>query len=278
MDDPLLATRFHEAPSVSHDAASAPLAARHDARSERASSLASASAEATPTLTVIVPVFNEVRTIDEAIRRTLTAPCSKQVIVVDDGSTDGTRDVLAAWRDNAELTILCHDRNRGKGAAIRTALEHAVGRFTIIQDADLECVPEDYPRLLEPLLSGRAQVVYGSRFLQPANAPQRFRVFRLGVSVLNWFVRFLYGVRLTDEATCFKVFPTEVLRSMDLRCKRFEFCPEVTAKACRLGLAITEVPVYYCPRDARAGKKIRVWDGMVALATLWRLRKWQPGR
>ena len=235
----------------------------------------SVSEEAPPTLTVIVPVYNEVRTIDEAIRRTLAAPGSKQIIMVDDGSTDGTREVLRAWEENWELTILYHDVNRGKGAAIRTALAHAQGRFTIIQDADLECVPEDYPRLLEPLLAGRAQVVYGSRFHRALGPPHRWRVFRLGVVVLNWCVRLLYGARLTDEATCFKVFPTAVLRGMDLECERFEFCPEVTAKACRLGLSILEVPVHYTPRDVQAGKKIRVWDGIVALATLWKYRKWR---
>ena len=238
--------------------------------------LAPLSGEGPPTLTVIVPVYNEAPTIDEAIRRTLAIPCSKQILVVDDGSTDGTTDVLKGWEDNPGLTVLYHDVNRGKGAAIRTALAHVRGRFTIIQDADLECLPEDYPRLLEPLLSGKAEVVYGSRFLQALGPRRRAGVFRLGVSVLNLCVRLLYGVRLTDEATCFKTFPTAVLRSMDLQCRRFEFCPEVTAKACRLGIPILEVPVHYFPRDVNAGKKIRLWDGIVAIATLWRLRKWQP--
>lgn len=232
--------------------------------------------EQPPVLTVIVPVYNEVRTIDETIRRILAVAYSKQVLVVDDGSTDGTKEVLRRWKDDAELTVLVHDVNRGKGAAIRTALEFARGRFTIIQDADLECIPEDYPRMVDPLLSGEAHVVYGSRFLEGGRLrPGRWGMFRLGVALLNLCVRLFYGVRLTDEATCFKAFPTAVLRSMDLQCDRFEFCPEVTAKACRLGLVIREVAVRYYPRGMDCGKKIRWTDGITAIATLWKLRNWR---
>lgn len=228
-------------------------------------------------LTVIVPVFNEVRTIDELLRRVLAASYEKQVVVVDDGSTDGTVEVLERWEGHAEVELLQHSKNRGKGAAIRTGLEHAQGRFTIIQDGDLEYDPGDYPRLIGPLLSGEAQVVYGSRYLRGEGQRRRpWRLFRCGVAVLNVCVRLLYRARLTDEATCYKAFPTALLRAMDLQCERFEFCPEVTAKTCRLGLRIHEVPIRYNARSAQAGKKIRWTDGLAALAALWRWRNWQP--
>ena len=230
-----------------------------------------------PLLTVIVPVYNEVETIDQLVRRVLAAPYAKQLIVVDDGSTDGTAEVLEAWQRCPGIELLRHGKNRGKGAAIRTGLELARGRFTIVQDADLEYDPEDYPRLMEPLLSGAAQVVYGSRYIHPnEGSVPRWRLFRWGVSVLNVCVRLLYGTRLTDEATCYKAFPTSLLRSMDLQCERFEFCPEVTAKTCRLGLTILEVPIRYDARSVEAGKKIRWTDGLEALATLWKWRRWHP--
>jgi glycosyltransferase involved in cell wall biosynthesis len=251
-------------------------------------------------LTVIVPVYNEVATIDEVLRRVLAAPFDKQVIVVDDGSTDGTTARLAAFASSLTLStsgetggdgesgrtqaeILTHPTNRGKGAAIRTGLARACGRFTLVQDADLEYDPNDYTRVLEPLLEGRAQVVYGSRYssLSPPGGGEGAARrpdwrFRSGVRLLNWCVRLLYGVRLTDEATCYKAFPTEILRAMDLRCERFEFCPEVTAKACRMGLTIHEVPIRYSPRTAKEGKKIGVRDGVAALRELWKWRRWVP--
>lgn len=234
--------------------------------------------EETPLLTVIIPVYNEVQTIDALLRRVLAAPYEKQVIVVDDSSTDDTVGILEKWEEHPRVEFLQHSENRGKGAAIRTGLAYAEGRFTIIQDADLEYDPQDYPRVIEPFLSGEAQVVYGSRYLRKAGEPrQPWRLLRFGVSVLNVCVRLLYGARLTDEATCYKAFPTELLQSMDLQCERFEFCPEVTAKTCRLGLTIQEVPIRYHARSVQQGKKIRWHDGLDALATLWKWRKWQPG-
>ncbi len=232
--------------------------------------------EGNPVLTVIVPVYNEVQTIDELLHRVLAAPYAKQVIVVDDGSSDGTAEVLKSWAGHSHVELLQHSDNRGKGAAIRTGLVHALGTFTIIQDADLEYDPQDYPRLIEPILSGQAQLVYGSRYLRCDGSPrQRWRLFRCGVLFLNTCVRLLYGARLTDEATCYKVLPTSLLRAMDLQCERFEFCPEVTAKACRLGLSILEVPIHYDARSMQAGKKIRWTDGVEAMKTLWKWRNWQ---
>lgn len=230
-----------------------------------------------PCAGVIVPVDNEASTIVPLLGRVLNAaPAEKEVIIADDDSTDGTWDIVRGWDGRAKVEVLRHECNRGKGAAIRTGLGQARGTFTIIQDGDLEYDPQDYERLLTPLLADQADVVYGSRYLSPAGrAAARWRILRLGVSLLNFCVRVLYGNCLTDEATCYKVFRTADLRAMDLQCERFEFCPEVTAKACRMGLQILEIPISYQPRSVREGKKIRLRDGWQAIRTLWRWRNWE---
>jgi len=227
-----------------------------------------------PLLTVIIPVYNEVRSLQLIIERVKRASYSKQIIAVDDGSTDGTSQLLARLADPPHVEALFHGDNKGKGAAIRTALERAVGEFTIIQDADLEYDPEDFPCLMAPMLAGEADAVYGSRYLSGLNNFHGRRYFDYGVKVLNLAVHTIYGVTITDEATCYKLFPTHALRAMDLKCKAFEFCPEVTAKACRLGLRIMEVPIRYTPRSIADGKKIRLKDGVDALWTLWQYRNW----
>ncbi|HUG70871.1 MAG TPA: glycosyltransferase family 2 protein [Pirellulaceae bacterium] len=232
------------------------------------------SAEHPPLLTVLVPVFNECERVTTALQHVCQSAFAMQVVVVDDGSTDATSIALREWDRPPYVAVLSHAQNRGKGAAIRTAIKHAVGRFTIIQDADLEYDPADYSKLLEPLLNGEADVVYGSRYLNRANDFSGRRRFDWGVKFLNLIVRLMYGVKITDEATCYKLFPTSLLRAMDLQCERFEFCPEVTAKACRLGLRIKEVPISYSPRSIAEGKKIRLRDGIQALWTLWKYRKW----
>jgi hypothetical protein len=233
-----------------------------------------------PILTVVIPAFNEEATIDELLRRVVAAPYTKQIIVVDDGSKDRTAEIVRRWEDRGEVELLQHATNRGKGAAIRTALEHAQGQFTIIQDADLEYDPQDYARVIQPLLDGSASVVYGSRYFhfrgRAGRARRRLSMLRCGVGLLNWCVRLLYGAKLTDEATCYKAFPTSGLRAMQLECERFEFCPEVTAKACRMGLAIAEVPIRYDPRTTQEGKKFRWRDGLEALWCLWKWRRWKP--
>lgn len=224
-----------------------------------------------PLLTVVVPVYNERATIDRLLASVRDAPYSKQIVVVDDASTDGSSELLRKWRQTGRIELLTHTQNQGKGAAICTGLARARGQFTIIQDADLEYDPEDYGRVIQPLLDGQADVVYGSRRLGCEGTwRQVFNPFYHGVTFLNLWVRILYGVRITDEATCYKAFPTAVLHSMDLACQRFEFCPEVTAKACRMGLKILEVPIRYTSRGVRDGKKIRSRDAVDAVRTLWR--------
>lgn len=229
-----------------------------------------------PVLSVILPVFNEVQTVDQLLRRVAAQGYDKEIIVVDDGSTDGTSDVLQRWATNSKLTIMRHSENFGKGASIVTGLQLATGTYVIIQDADLEYAPEDYQRLIEPLRAGTSQVVYGSRYLDHAAVRGQPLVCRLGVSILNRVTRAIYGVRLTDCATCYKVMPTPLLKSLDLECRRFEFCEEVTAKLARMEIPITEVPISYQPRCKAQGKKIRWRDGVEAMWTLWRFRKWKP--
>lgn len=233
------------------------------------------SQDAAPLLSVLVPVFNERATIAEILQRILDVDLDKEVVVVDDGSTDGTRDVLREWDGRAGIRVLLHPQNQGKGMAVRTALAAARGRYCLVQDADLEYNPAEYPRLLAPLQAGSAQVVYGSRYLRGARN-DRWRLFRQGVRLLNGMVRILYGARLTDVSTCHKLLSTELLRSLELECRRFEFCPEVTAKLCRLGVTIHEVPISYLPRTLAEGKKIRLRDGWEAIQTLWKYRRWRP--
>lgn len=228
-----------------------------------------------PLLTVIVPVFNEADTIDALLSALLLVPLDKQVVIVDDGSSDRTPRALEKWTDLPGVEVVRHRVNRGKGAAIRTGLAFARGRFTVIQDGDLEYDPQDLARVVAPLRDGTAQVVYGSRYLLDRRAFWRWDSFRWGVALLNLCIRILFSQRLTDEATCYKAFPTNLLKTMDLQCEGFEFCPEVTAKACRLGVTIHEVPISYTPRGMTAGKKIRWSDGLTALLTAWRWRRWE---
>ncbi|MEE8169342.1 MAG: glycosyltransferase family 2 protein [Phycisphaerae bacterium] len=224
-----------------------------------------------PEISVLVPVYDEAGTVDELLRRVSAAPYRKQVIVVDDGSSDGTREILKQWNGRAGVEVHAHDRNRGKGAALRTALAHATAPYTIVQDADLEYDPADYPKLIEPLRRGQARVVYGTRYSGADNVLP-WTKFRLGVHLLNAMVRVLYGARITDEATCYKAFETELLQSLNLRCERFEFCPEATAKVLKRGLRIVEVPIRFRYRTAAEGKKIGWRDGFEAIWTLLKYR------
>ena len=219
-------------------------------------------------VSVIVPVYNEAAHLDELLKAISASPVQKEIIVVDDGSTDGTREKLLALPAIEGLTIVFHERNCGKGAAIRTALQYARGEYVLIQDSDLEYDPKDYPALLKPLQSGEANVVYGVR----PDRPERGLRFYLGAKFLTQLSNLLYGANIHDEATCYKVFRTSLLKNIPLQCERFEFCPEVTAKLCRLGEKIHEVPVSYHPRSREQGKKLRYSDGWIAIWTLVRLR------
>jgi glycosyltransferase involved in cell wall biosynthesis len=226
-----------------------------------------------PDVTVIVPALNEDRTIAEIVRRLLSLPLRLQVIVVDDGSTDGTGKALDEYRDR--IVVLRNDRPTGKGSAIRQALAYASGRVVVIQDADLEYSPEEIPALVEPVLKGIYGVVYGTRFTRgfPSGMAWPNRIVNW---LLVWTVRLMFGRPITDEATCYKAVRRDLLESMELRCERFEFCPEVTAKAIRMGEPIHEVPVSYTPRSKGAGKKIRWTDAPEAFLTLLRYWRWRP--
>jgi glycosyltransferase involved in cell wall biosynthesis len=225
-----------------------------------------------PDLTVLVPALNEQDTIGEVIERLLALPISSQIVVIDDGSSDATPEILARYADR--VTVLRNERPTGKGSAIRKGLTHARGRAVVIQDADLEYQPEELPLLVSPLLAGEADVVYGTRF---ASGTPRGMAWpnKLVNRLLVLAVRLLYGVRITDEATCYKAFTRSTLERMNLVCKRFEFCPEATAKAIRLGKKIHEMPISYVPRTKAAGKKIRWTD---APAAFWALLRHRFGR
>ncbi len=219
-------------------------------------------------VSVIVPVYNEAAHVDELLQAIHASPVKKEIIIVDDGSTDGTREKLQALPPSDDVTIVFHESNCGKGAAIRTALAYARGEYVLIQDSDLEYDPQDYPALLRPLEEGKANVVYGVR----PDRPERGLRFFLGAKLLTHLTNLLYGAGIHDEATCYKVIRRSLLAQIQLDCHRFEFCPEVTAKLCRMGEKIAEVPISYNPRSAVEGKKIRHSDGWLAIGTLIRYR------
>ena len=224
-------------------------------------------------LSIVIPVYNEKNTVEEVLCQVRAVALEKEIIVVDDGSTDGTREILKKISD-PEIKIIFQPRNFGKGAAIRRGLQEARGGYVIIQDADLEYDPQDFKRMLEPVFEEGAKVVYGNRFWQ--KVPGQTWKTKLARVILTGMTNLLYGAGIHDEATCYKLFQTEVIQSMDLKAERFEFCPEVTAKARRRGLKIYEVPISYKPRGDDAGKKIKFRDGLTAIWTLLRYLFWNP--
>src|SRR5579884_1913704 len=225
-------------------------------------------------VSIHIPVYNEFLTLPLVVQRVLAAPlpegCEKEVVIVDDGSTDGTTELLAQYQDSPLVVVHHSIVNFGKGAALRIGIAKSTGDILLVQDGDLEYDPRDYVKLLEPIVSGRAKVVYGSRFRQGVRG-MRWRNW-IANKLLTLAANALYGARITDEATAYKAFAREVIEAVDLRCVRFEFCPEVTAKVRRLGYEIAEVPISYNPRGILEGKKIRWQDGVEAMWTLVKYR------
>lgn len=241
-------------------------------------------------LSIIMPVYNERATIEEIVQRVravdltvdvngsnrlLKGPVQleREIVIVDDGSTDGTRDILTCWREAApdDMQIIFHQQNGGKGAALRTGFEHATGDVFVIQDADLEYDPRDYIKLLGPLLEGRSPVVYGSRFLGGPRSAMSL-THTLGNKMLTVSTNLLYGTSLSDMETCYKCFRRDVIANMPLRSRRFEIEPELTAKILKRGYPIFEVPISYNGRAFHEGKKITWRDGFTALRTLVKYR------
>ena len=242
----------------------------------------------------MMPVYNEQQTIRSILARVRAAPLDveferlqregdndirsiqtihleREIVVVDDGSTDGTRDLLRLEEQKGDIRLIFHERNRGKGAAIRTAIEHATGDILLIQDADLEYDSRDYPALLQPILEGNAKVVYGSRFLGGTRKTMLFW-HSVGNRFLTFLTNLLYDTTLSDMETCYKVFEVDVIQGISLRSNRFDFEPEFTAKVLKRGHRIYEVPISYSGREFEEGKKITWRDGVVALWTLLKYR------
>jgi glycosyltransferase involved in cell wall biosynthesis len=227
-------------------------------------------ASAKPCLGVVIPVYNEVNTVDAILKRVLSQPSVAEVLVVDDCSTDGTLERLKRWPSTDDrVRLIFHQGNQGKGAAVRSGLRQSTAPVVIVQDADLEYDPADYASMLKEIFSGNADVVYGSRF---ANNERRRNALwhTLGNRVLTTIGNLATGFRLTDSATCYKMFRRDVLARIQLEEDRFGFCPEVTAKVAKLRVRLVEVPISYSARGVAQGKKIRLRDGLDALRCIIR--------
>lgn len=222
-------------------------------------------------ITVLIPAYNEVKTIQEIVKRVQKTGLASEILIVDDGSTDGTRDVLQALDVQDGVRVVYHEKNMGKGAAVRTGIKNASGDVILIQDADLEYDPRDYPAILQPLEEGLAEVVYGSRFL---GAPRRPTMFwhMVANKLLTLMTNILYDNILTDMETGYKVFRRQVVADMPLHAKRFDFEPEFTAKILKRKVRIFEVPISFNPRDYEEGKKIGIKD---AFEAVWALIKYR---
>ena len=222
-------------------------------------------------LSIIIPVYNEEKTILEILERVEAVELpnlEKEIIIIDDCSTDGSKEILKTLEQ--KYKILYHPNNQGKGAALRTGFQQTWGDFLIIQDADLEYNPQEYPRLLEPIIQNKTDIVYGSRNLK--DNPRFKRSYYWGVRLISWLTNVLYGSNLTDVYTCYKVFKTPLLKNLDLESNGFEFEEEVTIKALKKKYRILEIPISYFPRSLEEGKKIGWLDGLKAILTIIRYR------
>lgn len=221
-------------------------------------------------ISVVIPVYNEIKTIDEIIKRVEAVQVATEIVIVDDGSRDGTREYLTTLQDPIVRVIL-HDKNQGKGAAVRTGIQSATGDVVIIQDADLEYDPREYPELLRPIYEGIADVVYGSRFLGGARRPILYWNM-VANKLLTFITNILYNNILSDMETGYKVFKRDIIKDIPLRSRRFDFEPEFTAKILKRKIRIYEVPINFNPRDYSQGKKIHMSDAFYAV---WALLKYR---
>ncbi|HUV03486.1 MAG TPA: glycosyltransferase family 2 protein [Armatimonadota bacterium] len=221
-------------------------------------------------LSVIIPCFNEAQHITAVLDAVREVDIPKEIIMVDDGSTDGTAEILEEYKRESLIVMHSSVLNFGKGTAIRIGLRYVTGDIVIIQDADLEYDPKQYLKIIKPIVDGEADVVYGSRFLGQIRGMRLAN--RIANRVLAWTANILFRARITDEATCYKAFKAEVIKSLPLKCTGFEFCPEVTAKVCKRGIRIKEVPITYVARNTAEGKKIRWTDAFTAMWTLLKYR------
>jgi dolichol-phosphate mannosyltransferase len=222
-------------------------------------------------LSILIPVYNERETIEELISRVKMADIGsvkKEIILVDDFSSDGTREIIRGIKG---VKAFFHNKNYGKGYAIRTAINNAGGDIVIVQDADLEYDPNDYLKLITPIIENKTVVVYGSRILNKKNDYSYLR-FYLGGRLVTFFTNLLYHTKITDEPTCYKVFRSDVIKKVNLKCVGFEFCPEVTAKIAKMGIKIVEIPISYKARSREEGKKIKWKDGLIAFWTLFKYK------
>jgi glycosyltransferase involved in cell wall biosynthesis len=222
-------------------------------------------------VSVIIPVYNEKSTIEEILRRVKAEEIATEILVIDDGSIDGTRDILGNLDQDNQLRVFLHDRNQGKGAAVRTGFQYATGDVFLIQDADLEYDPRDYPSLIQPIEEGIADVVYGSRFL---GGPRRTVMFwhMVANKLLTFMTNLLYNTILSDMETGYKVFKREIVDGMQIHANSFDFEPEFTAKVLKKKARVYEVPISFNPRDYDEGKKIGMRDAFQAVWTLIKYR------
>jgi glycosyltransferase involved in cell wall biosynthesis len=223
------------------------------------------------TLTVIIPIYNEIASVRKILERVQATKLAEEIILIDDGSTDGTRGLLESLEGTPGVRIIFHDKNQGKGAAVRSGISASTGSVVLIQDADLEYDPRDYPALLKPIEEGKADVVYGSRFM---GGPHRVTMFwhMLANKILTLTTNLLFNTILTDMETGYKVFRREVVQHIILRSNHFDFEPEFTAKILKKKLRIFEVPISFDPRDYSEGKKIRMRDAIDAILALIKYR------